>query len=111
MAGSCGRNDAAVRSDLWGGGPMGVTTAFGASAGIRVENPADLLAIRSLVTLAFHDAARSDGNEAEIVDALRSDGVLTVSLVAEDDRKVVGHIAFSPIAANKRMPVGLDSEL
>ncbi len=69
---------------------------------IRAESPADSPAIRSLVTLAFQDAARSDGNEAAIVDALRADGVLTVSLVAEDDGEIVGHIAFSPITVNKR---------
>ncbi len=69
---------------------------------IRAENSADSRAIRSLVTLAFHDAARSDGNEANIVDALRTDGDLTVSLVAEDDTTVVGHVAISPITVNKQ---------
>lgn len=34
--------------------------------------------------------------EADLVDALRSRGVLALSLVAEIDGSVVGHIAFSP---------------
>jgi putative acetyltransferase len=69
---------------------------------IRPENPTDIPAIRSLVTAAFRDAPHSDGNEANIVDALRIGGVLTVSLVAEDEGKIVGHVAFSPIAVNSQ---------
>ena len=69
---------------------------------IRPENPKDIPGIRSLVTAAFQDAPHSDGNEAGIVDALRVDGVLTVSLVAEDEGKIVGHVAFSPVAVNSQ---------
>jgi putative acetyltransferase len=67
---------------------------------IRLENPTDVPAIRSLVTTAFRDAPRSQGNEAEIVDALRIDGALTLSLVAEDEGNLVGHAAFSPVTVN-----------
>ena len=66
----------------------------------RPENSTDIPAIRSLVTAAFRDTPRSQGNEAEIVDALRIDGVLTLSLVAEDEGKIVGHAAFSPVTVN-----------
>jgi len=69
---------------------------------IRPEHPADTPDIRSLVTSTFRDAARSDGNEAAIVDALRADGILTVSLVAEDEGRIVGHVAFSPVAVNSQ---------
>ncbi|CCE08288.1 putative acyltransferase with acyl-CoA N-acyltransferase domain [Bradyrhizobium sp. STM 3843] len=69
---------------------------------IRSENPADTSAIASVVTAAFSDAARSDGNEADIVDALRADGDLTVSLVAEDEGRIVGHVAFSPVTVNSQ---------
>lgn len=69
---------------------------------IRPENPTDIPAIRSLVTAAFRDAPHSDGNEANIVDALRIGGVLTVSLVAEEEGKIVGHVAFSPVAVNSQ---------
>nr|WP_153352120.1 N-acetyltransferase [Endobacterium cereale] len=39
----------------------------------------------------------SDGNEAAIIDRLRDAGALAVSLVAEIDGVVVGHVAFSPV--------------
>ncbi|MEY9156209.1 hypothetical protein [Bradyrhizobium japonicum] len=46
---------------------------------IRPERPTDTMAIRTVVTAAFRDASRSDGNEAaDIVDALRIDGTLAV---------------------------------
>jgi putative acetyltransferase len=69
---------------------------------IRSENPADAPAIRSVVTAAFRDAPRSHGNEADIVDALRVDSVLTISLVAEDEGRIFGHVAFSPVTVNSQ---------
>ena len=50
----------------------------------------------------FRDAPHSVGNEADIVDALRIGGALTVSLVAEDEGKIAGHVAFSPVAVNSQ---------
>jgi putative acetyltransferase len=64
---------------------------------IRNETAADVPAIRSLVRAAFADAPHSSGTEADIVDALRKDGALTVSLVADDDGKIIGHVALSPV--------------
>lgn len=64
---------------------------------IRPETPLDADAIRSLTTAAFENAEHSDGNEAAIVDALRSADALSVSLVATMDGEVVGHVAFSPV--------------
>lgn len=69
---------------------------------IRDEKPADIGAIRSVVTAAFKDVPHASGTEAAIVDALRDKGVLTLSLVAEVHREVVGHIAFSPISIDGR---------
>jgi putative acetyltransferase len=69
---------------------------------IRPEDPIDEPAIRSLVTAAFWDAPHSEGKEAGIVDALRIGGALTVSLVAEDEGTIVGHVAFSPVAVNSQ---------
>ena len=69
---------------------------------IRAETPADLPAIRSVVTAAFQDAPHSAGNEAAIVDALREAGALAVSLVAEEEGVVVGHVAFSPVTIDGR---------
>ena len=67
---------------------------------IRPERPEDIDAIRSLTTAAFKDMLYSSKTEAAIVDALRSAGALTISLVAIQDREVVGHAAFSPIKIN-----------
>jgi putative acetyltransferase len=67
---------------------------------IRNEVPADEATIRSLITTAFKTAPRSGGNEADIVDALRASGSLTLSLVAEDGGEIVGHAAFSAVSIN-----------
>lgn len=42
----------------------------------------------------------SNGSEALIIDQLRKDGDLTISLVVEMDNHIVGHIAFSPVTIN-----------
>lgn len=64
---------------------------------VRAERPSDRAAIRALVTSAFADHPNSDGRESAIVDALRANGELTLSLVAEENGAIVGHIAFSPV--------------
>ncbi len=64
---------------------------------IRSEAPSDADAIRHVTTAAFETAEHSSGSEAAIVDALRATGALTISLVAEVDGVVVGHVAFSPV--------------
>jgi putative acetyltransferase len=46
---------------------------------------------------AFKSLAISNQTEPFIIDALRAAKALTVSLVAEVDGRVVGHIAFSPV--------------
>lgn len=64
---------------------------------IRPEETADIPAIFKLTEAAFRGMPHSDGDEQHIVDGLRSDGDLALSLVAEDADRVVGHIAFSPV--------------
>ncbi len=64
---------------------------------IRAEGPQDVAAIGELTTAAFKDAPYSGGTEAGIVEALRADRALAVSLVAVQDGRVVGHVAFSPV--------------
>lgn len=61
---------------------------------IEPETPSHHAAIRSLITAAFSAAA-----EAELVDRLRSDGDLVLSLVAAADNAVAGHVALSRMAA------------
>ncbi len=64
---------------------------------IRPEQPQDQQAIHCVTEAAFRDMPFSDGDEADLVDRLRADGDLTLSLVAEDGDQIVGHIAFSPV--------------
>ena len=59
---------------------------------IRSETPKDHSAIRHVNQQAFGCDA-----EAELVDALRDGGLALVSLVAEFERQIVGHILFSPV--------------
>ncbi|MGB1252830.1 MAG: GNAT family N-acetyltransferase [Candidatus Promineifilaceae bacterium] len=59
---------------------------------IRPETPADITQIRQ-VTL---DAFRQVG-EANLVDALRTNGTALFSLVATQAERVVGHIMVSPV--------------
>jgi putative acetyltransferase len=63
---------------------------------VRRETESDRDAIRHVNVAAFRDHPFSQQTEHLIVDALRAAGALTVSLVAELDGQVVGHIAFSP---------------
>ncbi len=64
---------------------------------IRPERPDDIDAIDRLTTAAFEPQSFSDGSEAPIIRSLRASGDLTLSLVAEDDGDVIGHVAFSPV--------------
>jgi putative acetyltransferase len=64
---------------------------------IREEEPEDATAISRLVAEAFAPMPFSDGSEAQLVEALRRDGDLLLSLVAEQAGAVIGHIGFSPI--------------
>lgn len=65
---------------------------------IRNEMKSDIETIYEVTKAAFDNHPYSKQTEHFIVDALRVAGALTVSLVAEIDGKVVGHIAFSPVA-------------
>lgn len=64
---------------------------------IRQERPEDIEGIRQITKAAFEPIEHSSQTEAAIVDALRSAGALTVSLVAVADGEIVGHVAFSPV--------------
>lgn len=66
-------------------------------ADIRDERPDDAAAIAALTTAAFRDAPHASGTEAQIVDALRADNALTLSLVAIENNIIVGHAVFSPV--------------
>lgn len=59
---------------------------------IRPETPADREAVRRVHRLAF-----GQGDEGVLVDSLRTEGYARVSLVAEAEGRVVGHILFSEV--------------
>jgi len=56
------------------------------------EKKQDISSIRRVNELAFGQKA-----EADLVDALRDHGAVTLSLVALEGERVVGHILFSPV--------------
>ena len=64
---------------------------------IRDEKGTDHGVISDVTEAAFETMEISNHTEQFIVAALRSANALTVSLVAEVDGAVVGHIAFSPV--------------
>jgi putative acetyltransferase len=64
---------------------------------IRDETMADAAVITKVTVAAFETLEISNHTEQFIIEALRSASALTLSLVAEADDRVVGHIAFSPV--------------
>ena len=71
---------------------------------IRSETSADVSAIAEVTVAAFKTLAISNHTEQFIIAALRAAKALTVSLVAEVDGRVVGHIAFSPVMISDGSP-------
>lgn len=59
---------------------------------IRFEAPPDIPAVRQVHTAAFPTAAAAD-----LVDQLRARGKADISLVAETEGQIVGHIVFSRV--------------
>ena len=64
---------------------------------IRNEQDADYGLISDVTESAFETIEISNPTERFIIEALRSAQALTISLVAEVNDRVVGHIAFSPV--------------
>ena len=62
---------------------------------IRNETAGDIPAISRLVTEAMLLLPQAAGTEARIVERLRADGALSLSLVAEERGQVIGHLAAS----------------
>ncbi len=59
---------------------------------IREEKPEDIAGIRAVVSAAFARPA-----EAAIIDVLRQRAEPFISLVAEHEGEIVGHILFTPV--------------
>ena len=64
---------------------------------IRDETRDDASDVRNVVSVAFDQTA-----EADLIDALRESGDAVISLVAEEDGEIVGHILFSRLQAPAR---------
>jgi putative acetyltransferase len=64
---------------------------------IRKEMVADAEAITEVTIAAFKTLPISNHTEQFIINALRAADALAISLVAEINGRIVGHIAFSPI--------------
>ena len=67
---------------------------------IRPETPSDEEAIEQVTRRAFLSHPYSQQTEQFIIRALRADHALSVSLVAEDAGRIVGHIALSPVTVS-----------
>jgi putative acetyltransferase len=85
---------------------------------IRSEKREDYAAIYDLTRRAFAPMPFAGGDEQDLINQLRDAGALVISLVAERDGKIVGHIAFSPAFAADRSegwytlgPVSVEPEL
>lgn len=73
---------------------------------IRDERDSDIAGVRALTEAAFADVPQSRQTEAAVIDALRTAGALTLSLVAEDAGEIVGHVAVSPVSIDGRGDLG-----
>lgn len=73
---------------------------------IRKEEYKDYESVYTLVKAAFDSAKHADGNEQDLVNALRKGEAFIpeLSLVAEMDGKIVGHIPFT-LASVEDTPV------
>jgi len=73
---------------------------------IRHERESDFDAISDLVYAAFlnhpHHAPGALPHEPKLVTDLRAAGALSLSLVAEEDGAIVGHVAFSEVLVDGR---------
>ena len=64
----------------------------GSDVRLREERPGDEAAIAAVIAAAFASEA-----EARLVEDLRAAEALSLSLVAERDQRIVGHVALSPV--------------
>ncbi len=64
---------------------------------VRHERPGDAAAIAEVIAAAFRGHPSSQGRETGAVARLRRDKALVVSLVAQTNAGVAGHIAFSRV--------------
>jgi putative acetyltransferase len=71
---------------------------------IRNETPDDYAVISDVTAQSFRPLGFDTLNEPYVIEALRAAGAITISLVAEIDDEVIGHIAFSPVTISDGTP-------
>ena len=64
---------------------------------IRNETQADIDTINEVTIAAFKTLEISNNTEQAIIMALRASNALAISLVAELNGQIIGHVAFSPV--------------
>jgi len=69
---------------------------------VRPERPADIAAVYAVNEAAFGTRA-----EADLVDALRRQASPMVSIVAEEDGAICGHVCFSPVTLDGRQDLSI----
>lgn len=62
---------------------------------IRKERAGDEPLIRAMTLRAFEGHPYSDGDEADVIDRLRADGDLLLSLVAVEGGEIMGQVTYS----------------
>lgn len=90
-------HQARTRASDWGAATAGIGREYQIADGtpeITPERPEDARAIYLLNRTAFGAT-----DEADLVEALRAQGDLALSLVARFGRAYLGHVAFSPVRA------------
>ena len=65
---------------------------------LRPETPDDVAAIEGVTIAAFAEAPHSSHTEHRILRALRAANELALSIVAEEQGRIIGHVALSPVA-------------
>ena len=75
---------------------MGPATRGGHSPLIRIERPEDASAVRSVNVESF-----SGEIEARLIERLHAANAVTLSLVAEVEGEIVGHLLFSPVTIDR----------
>jgi len=87
------------------------------SINIRPEQEKDADRINQIIEAAFNNHPHSNQKEHLLVSELRADKALSLSLVAEVNGKVAGHIAFSEVSIDDNFiswyglaPVSVDPE-
>lgn len=75
----------------------------------RTEQPSDFDSVYQVVKSAFKTAEHSDGNEQDLVNALRKSSAFVpeLSLVSEINGKIVGHIMFTKLQIGEHTALAL----